>query len=519
MQRVWASLIFAVYLVSSVGLLVYGFNCHIMLFLFARRRREAFKAQQSLLERLGEIERDPRLPTVTTQIAVFNEVNVVERVMRAAARMRYPAGKHEIQVLDDSTDETREVIDRVAAELRSHGHDIVVVRRPTRAGFKAGALANGLKLARGELLAVFDADFIPPADYLLCTVPFFPQDEKLAFVQSRWGHLNRKHSLLTLAQAMGIDSHFIVEQVARGWNGLFMNFNGTAGVWRKSAIEAAGGWHEDTLTEDLDLSYRVQFAGWRGLYLPDVVVPAELPADVNAFRIQQFRWAKGSVQTLIKLMPLLIRSQASLFKKVEAVLHIGGYLVHPMMLTLALLSVPMLVLSARITIAPVIFALLAAPICLSVIAPTIVCLVSQQTLGRNWLRQAVAMPFVLAIGVGLALSNTRAIAQAFFGRSTEFVRTPKRGDRPIKRYRAGFSWVAALEVLLGLYCVYALAFYARTRRFVVTPFLAIYAAGFLYMGLMTFWESVRHLSAFRISFARQRDALRSGSLQVASHSR
>ncbi|MCX7590132.1 MAG: glycosyltransferase [Kiritimatiellae bacterium] len=492
MNSVLSVVILVLYLIPTLGLVAYGLNCYVMLVLFVRRRRQAVAARRAVLERVGTLRHDdPRWPVVTTQIAVYNEVNVIERAMRAAANMIYPPDKHEIQVLDDSTDETREVVDRVAAELRSAGRDVKVVRRPNRHGFKAGALANGLRTARGDLIVVFDADFIPPADYLLSTVPFFLGDEKLGFLQVRWGHLNRNHSFLTRAQSVGIDSHFLIEQVARCWNGLFMNFNGTAGIWRKKAIEAAGGWHEDTLTEDLDLSYRTQFAGWHGLYLPDVVVPAELPCDVNAFRTQQFRWAKGSVQTLIKLMPQLLKSNAGVFKKIEAVLHIGGYIVHPMMLALALLSLPSLAVASAVRASGLIFAVLSVPICLSVVGPTCLCVASQKVAYRDWWRRVALMPLVLVVGVGLALSNSRAVVEALLGRKTEFVRTPKLGDRPVKRYRVRFSWVAVLEVFLGLYSGWAMTRYGLAGKFVVIPFLAIYAAGFLYMGLMTLFEASR----------------------------
>lgn len=482
--------VFLVYLLCTIGLLVYGLNCYVMLALFARRRRKAESALDDMKQRLGDIASRSDLPHVTTQIAVYNELNVSERVMRAACRMRYPRDKHEIQVLDDSTDETRRLVDSVAGELRAEGHDIKVIRREERTGFKAGALAEGLRQAKGELIAVFDADFVPPEDYLTASVPFFIEDEKLGFAQARWGHLNRQRSLLTRAQSIGIDGHFVVEQIARNWNGLFMNFNGTAGLWRREAIEQVGGWQWDTLTEDLDLSYRVQFAGWHSLYLPNVVVPAELPEDINAFRGQQFRWAKGSVQTLIKLMPNLLSARVSAFKKLQAILHMGGYLVHPMMLTLSLLALPILSIMARWNPIPWIFLVLAAPLCFAVIAPSTMYFVSQRVSYTNWVRRVAMLPMLLIVGVGMALSNTRAIAQAVAGHESEFVRTPKRGDRPIKHYRIKLPVMCVFEVLLGIYCSFTLATYLAAGKFLVGPFLAIYAAGFLYVGLLTFAHSL-----------------------------
>ena len=477
-----AVLVFALYLVATLGLLVYGLNCYVMLALFARRRHEALGARARMQEK--KIPPDS-LPVVTTQIAVYNEINVVERIMRATCAMDYPAGKHEIQVLDDSTDETTALAERVAAELRDEGHDIQVLHRTDRVGFKAGALEDGLRQARGELLAVFDADFVPFPDYLMAMAPWFTQNAKLGFAQARWGHLNRRKSLLTRAQAIGIDGHFMVEQIARCWNNLYMNFNGTAGMWRRTAIEQAGGWQWDTLTEDLDLSYRVQFEGWETLYLPDVVVPAELPEDVNAFRGQQFRWAKGSFQTLLKHLPRLLKAPVSRFKKFQAVLHMGGYLVHPLMLALSLLAWPMLSLVSHVRSGTIFFAILALPIALSVVAPSTMYFVSQRTAHRDWVRRIVLLPFLIVVGVGLAISNTKAIIEAAVGRESEFVRTPKRGDREVKHYAIKLPWLAFAEVVLGLYCCYSLAEYAMAGKYAVLPFIAIYAAGFLFVGLLT----------------------------------
>jgi cellulose synthase/poly-beta-1,6-N-acetylglucosamine synthase-like glycosyltransferase len=490
MSPVLSSLIFVLYLVSTVGLLFYGLNCYVMLVLYFRRRREALAAQARLRERLGPSFSDDHLPVVTTQIAIYNEMNVAERCIRAVCDMDYPKEKHEIQILDDSTDETVGLVTRLAAELRAGGYDIKVLHRESRAGFKAGALAEGLSVARGELVAVFDADFVPPKGFLRSTAPFFLDDPKLGFVQTRWGHLNGRSSLLTRAQSVGIDGHFVVEQVARSWNNLYMNFNGTAGIWRCSAIREAGGWQWDTLTEDLDLSYRVQFAGWRTLYLPDVVVPAELPEDVNAFRCQQFRWAKGSFQTLLKTFPRLLRASVPPFKKLQAVLHMSGYAVHPMMLTLSVLAVPILLVTSLWKPESWVYAILSVPLCFSIIAPSTLYFVSQRVTYRDWPRRIALLPVLIIVGVGLALSNSRAIFEALMGRQSDFMRTPKKGDREIKRYRIKLPWLAMLEILLGVYSLFSLGFYLSAGEFVVSPFLAIYAAGFLFMGLLTIVHSL-----------------------------
>ncbi len=484
--RLISTVMLLLYGVATLGLLVYGLNCYVMLILFARKGREALSARKELQRRRGNAPpKSIDLPMVTTQIAVYNEINVIERIMRAACAMEYPADKHEIQVLDDSTDETTELAIRLADELRQAGHDIRVIHRRDRRGFKAGALQEGLQQARGEFLAVFDADFVPPKEFLLSMIPFFLEDKGLGFVQARWGHLNRDASLLTRAQSVGIDGHFLVEQIARCWNRLYMNFNGTAGVWRRQAIQSVGGWQWDTLTEDLDLSYRVQLAGWRTLYLPDVVVPAELPEDVRAFRTQQFRWAKGSIQTLIKLFCPLIRSPIPRFKKLQALLHMGGYLVHPMMLTLSLLALPVLWATADVRIGPFWGILLCLPLCLSTIGPSMLYVTSQKVAYRDWMRRASLLPFLLLVGVGLALSNTHAILEAILGKRSTFLRTPKRGNTPIKQYRMPFPGVAIFEMALGAYSLWTFFEYIYAGKMAVAPFLALYAAGFLFMGFLT----------------------------------
>lgn len=489
MESVLTALVLVFYSLATIGLLLYGLNCYVMLTLFMRRRREVQAHHDQRLSADSLLATGDALPVVTTQIAIYNELNVAERVMRATCNMRYPDGRHEIQVLDDSTDETQQLVERVAAELLQQGHDIKVLHRTDRTGFKAGALQQGLEQARGDVIAVFDADFVPPEDYLLNTASHFASDETLGFVQARWGHLNRRTSLLTRAQAVGIDGHFIVEQIARCWNDLFMNFNGTAGLWRKSAIIDGGGWQWDTLTEDLDLSYRVQFAGWQTLYLPNVVVPAELPEDVNAFRGQQFRWAKGSVQTLIKLFTRLMAADVSPFKKLQAVFHMGGYLVHPMMLTLVLLALPVLHRMPTTRPTGILFAILALPMCFSVIAPSTLYLVGQRALHTKWKRRVLLLPFLMVVGVGMALSNTRAILEAVFKKESDFIRTPKRGDRAVKSYAIRLPWVSVAEIGLGLYACWTLTQYLLAGKLIVSPFLAIYAAGFLFIGALTFCQT------------------------------
>ena len=479
-----AGMVVFLYFSAASALLLYGLNCYVMVGLFWRRRVRASEQRVSVLRQVGNLMDREDVPVVTTQIAIYNEYNVSERAIRAACQMRYPAGKHEIQVLDDSTDETRELVGRVVDELRGQGHDVHHLVREKRTGFKAGALAEGLAVARGDFVGVFDADFVPPEDYLLKVIPFFMTDSKIGLVQARWGHLNRERSLLTRAQSVGIDGHFMVEQAARNWNGLFMNFNGTAGVWSKQAIADGGGWQWDTLTEDMDLSYRVQLAGWKTAYVPDMVVPAELPEDVNAFKSQQFRWAKGSIQTARKILPVLLRRRLPLFTKIQAFFHMTHYAVHPMMLLLSVLALPVLIV-LRVQLAPALFVLLACILGLSMLAPSTLYCVSQRAAYRDWLRRLCCLPFLVVIGVGIALSNTRGVVQALAGHESDFVRTPKRGDKEVKKYEVRLPWWAVVEILLGLYCSWSLGYYLSAGKYFVGPFLAAYAAGFLFVGMLT----------------------------------
>jgi cellulose synthase/poly-beta-1,6-N-acetylglucosamine synthase-like glycosyltransferase len=492
MNQICFVLLIALYLIPTLGLMVYGLNCYVMIVLFQRRRAAATSARLQVMSEMGDLLSRDDLPVVTTQIAIFNERHVAERIIRAVCAMRYPQARHEIQVLDDSTDDTRAVVDRVTDEMRARGYDIHVLHRRLRTGYKGGALAEGLEAARGELLAVFDADFVPPEDYLVSMVPFFLRDSRLGFAQARWGHLNHGFSVLTRAQSIGIDGHFIVEQIARGWNSLFMNFNGTAGIWRRAAIVSGGGWQWDTLTEDLDLSYRVQFEGWKALYLPDLVVPAELPETIAAFRSQQFRWAKGSFQTLIKMLPRLWQEKCSWFKKFEAVMHISGYGVHPLMLALSILALPLLLVTRHVALPAWFFGVTALPLGLSILGPSVLYVYAQCVVDRrNGWKSIYWMPVLMVVGVGLAFSNTRAIIEAIRGRQSEFVRTPKRGDNKGRLYAESFSVIALAEIALGIYGVYTVQVYMQAGRFGAVPFLMLYACGYLYMGILSIWQSIR----------------------------
>lgn len=485
------ALLFAVYAAASAALLVYGTNCYVLVVLFLRRRRErAAESARIIAGASPRFEKRIGLPRVATQIPLYNEANVAELAIRAAASIDYPPHLHEIQVLDDSDDETRRIVDSVADEIRGRGHCITVLRRTDRIGFKAGALAAGLKQTDAEFVAIFDADFVPPPDFLRRTLPFFFADERLGIVQARWSHLNAEESPLTRAQAIGIDGHFMVEQSARAFNGLFMNFNGTAGVWRRAAIEDAGGWSADTLTEDLDLSYRAQLAGWRTHFVAELAVPGELPGTLGAFKSQQFRWAKGSIQSARKLLGRIVRSDASAWTKVQAVLHLTHYAIHPLMLLVALLAWPVMVhfpldLSAKWMIA------LAVLLAFVVLAPNAIYIASQRALRRDWWWQLRWLPVLTCLGIGLTVNNARAVFEGLFGQTGEFVRTPKRGEALRQRYRSAQIVAPWIEIAIGLYCAASLVSYIGTGRYAIGLFLVFYTAGFLSVGLLSMLEQWR----------------------------
>jgi len=489
MRSTFELIVFIAHLVPSLILLAFALNLYVLMFFWLRNRRVRRGRIEAIQAEFKARFTPDDLPVVVTQIPVYNEVTVVERVMRAAAAMEYPPGKHSIQVLDDSNDETCALIDRVAAELNTAGSQVTVVRRPERVGFKAGALQYGMTQTTADFFAIFDADFIPPVDFLMKTMPAMVINDNICLVQARWGHLNRNASPITHAEALGLDGHFTLDQGARSYSGLFMNFNGTAGVWRRQAIDDAGGWHHDTLTEDLDLSYRAQLAGWRCEYLFDLVVPAELPEDMNALKSQQFRWAKGSIQTAIKLMPTILRSDFSVIAKIQAFFQICGYLVHPLILWVAMLSVPysMFVTQYRYPstgLLPFLFML-------GTFAPYLIYGVPQVLLYRtSWWRHVLYLPMITIFGVGIAISNTRAVIEAIRGKQSAFVRTPKAGDKASTRYQVRISRVTVLEALAGLYCVGAILYYLEVDKYAAVSYMAICATGFILVSGLSFLHTV-----------------------------
>jgi cellulose synthase/poly-beta-1,6-N-acetylglucosamine synthase-like glycosyltransferase len=485
-------LAFFLYLIASAGLFLYGLNYYVLLALFARRVK-ATNAHQRQLEAdwqsthpSGQI---TTLPKITTQLPLYNELNVAERAMRAIAAFDYPSSLHQIQVLDDSTDETCELVDHVADELRVSGVWIDVVRREVRDGYKAGALSDAMATAHGEFIAIFDSDFVPAPDFLRSLLPHF-SDEQTGLVQARWGHLNRDESLLTRAQSVGIDGHFAIEQPARSANHLFLNFNGTAGIWRRIAIEDAGGWTADTLTEDLDLSYRAQLKGWHIEYVPHIVVPAELPATYSAFKSQQFRWAKGSIQTAIKLLPQILKSERSIFTKLQSIFHLCHYFAHPLMLVVALTALPALQ-HLCCSVQQLWLIVFAIPLFAATIGPTVLYMTSQYHLHPNdWKGRLLLLPALMLVGFGICISNTRAVLEAFLGIKSGFVRTPKRGTGTAKNYRPVADHVPLLEIAAGIYCAISLVIYAHSGNFAILPFLLLYVVGFSLVGWSSLYEQV-----------------------------
>ncbi len=433
-------------------------------------------------------------PMVTIQLPIFNERYVIERLVEAIARFDYPRDLLEIQVLDDSTDETRQIARACVERYQALGFPIHYVHRTNRTGYKAGALAEGLQLARGEYVAIFDADFIPSPDFLRQTLPYF-YDSKTAMIQTRWTYLNADYSLLTEIERILLDGHFVVEHGARSRRGNFFNFNGTGGVWRRCAIEDAGGWQHDTLTEDTDLSYRAQLRGWRFIYLPDVGCASELPVEMTSFKSQQARWAKGLMQTAKKILPRVLRSNEPLHIKAEAFFHLTGNISYPLMIVLSTMLLPaMIVRFYQGTFQMLVIDL---PLFLaSTCSISSFYLVAQRSLHpKTWKRAVIYMPFVMAVGIGLSVRNAIAVLEALYGRESEFTRTPKhgiegqratqKGHAAKKSYHNRSGWLPYLELALGGYFLATVVYAFQNENYVTIPFLLLFVWGYLYTGAMS----------------------------------
>jgi cellulose synthase/poly-beta-1,6-N-acetylglucosamine synthase-like glycosyltransferase len=476
------------YFLVLLILAIFGVHRYAMVYLYTR-----YRDRKALCRSLPAGKEPPR---VTVQLPLYNEMYVADRLISSVASIRYPKERLEIQVLDDSTDETTAIAEAAVLRARALGLDITLIHRDDRQGFKAGALENGLKTAKGEFILIFDADFIAPPDILEKSLGHF-EDEAVGLVQARWGHVNRDCSLLTEFQSIMLDGHFIMEHGGRNRGGRFFNFNGTAGIWRKSAIVESGGWQHDTLTEDLDLSYRAQMKGFRFVFIEDLVCPAELPVDVNAFRSQQARWAKGSTQVCVKLLPRLLSSTLPLRIKAEAAFHLTANFAYPLMVALSLLMFPAMVI--RYDMGWMEMLLIDVPLFMG--ATTSVCsfyaFAQRQAFGEpSWRARLKYIPGVLALGIGLSVNNARAVIEGLVGKPSEFVRTPKLGvlvsgdEWRKKRYRGHANWVPYFELSLAFYLA-AMAVYALTHgQWGTAPFVLIFLAGYLYIALLSLIQGI-----------------------------
>lgn len=473
-----------VYIIFTIGLSVIGFNVLMLTILFLLHKEDP---QPAIKESITDY------PPVLIQLPLFNERFVVRRLLTAIAGLDYPLDRLEIQVLDDSTDDTTSIIEETIAQLAGAGLLIKHLRRGSRHGYKAGALAYGLGLSDAPIIVVFDADFAPDPDFLKQVVPVLLADDKIGMVQTRWSHLNRDQSMLTRAQALALDAHFVVEQTARQRSGLFMNFSGTAGIWRRECIEDAGGWHEDTLSEDIDLSYRAQLLGWKFIYLPEVSVNAEIPSLMMGFKRQQTRWATGTVQVLRKLTHRVLTANIPLIKKIQGMIHLGGYVVHPLMLGILLLSLPLMLVDG-------LHMFQLAFLGLAMIGSPLEVLVSQRWLGGSWLIRLLVYPVFMFFGMGIIVSNTEAFFRGLSGRQQEFKRTPKfstaanESQESAGQYMIRWDLTTVMELLLMIYAIIS-AVISISKAPALAPFLILYALGTGYVALTTIYQTLSHRRA------------------------
>lgn len=465
----------------------YGLHRYMLVWLFRKYRDRPAVCKERFQE----------LPYVTVQLPFYNEMYVVKRVIDAVCTFDYPRDRLEVQLLDDSTDETQRIAREAAETWRQRGIDIHYIHRDNRSGFKAGALENGLKTAKGEFIAIFDADFVPNGDFLKKTIHYFT-DPKVGLVQGRWEHINRDYSFLTRAQAILLDGHFMMESNTRFLSGRFFNFNGTAGILRRAAIRDAGGWEHDTLTEDLDLSYRAQVKGWKFVFLPDVPAPAELPVEMNSFKAQQCRWAKGAMQTGKKVLPGLLRSSLSPMEKLEAWYHLTGNVCYPIMLILELLLFPALIVRFNqgffelVTIDLPLFVL-------SFASVNCFYITGQRALHKDWYKRILYLPGLMAVGIGITVVVAKAVLEGAVGIKSPFVRTPKfsvDGTAPNwqkKKYRGRLGVIPFLEIGLGLYFTYVNYYAWSLGMYGIIPFLFLFQFGYFYTGLGSLVQSLKRL--------------------------
>jgi cellulose synthase/poly-beta-1,6-N-acetylglucosamine synthase-like glycosyltransferase len=497
----WAMLLpyFGVLIVLSV----YGVHRYEVIRTYFKHRRNATGAPPRRFD---------RLPPVTIQLPLYNERYVVERLIEEAVKIEYPKELLQIQVLDDSTDDTAPFAEALCERYRNIGYPIQYLHRSNRHGFKAGALQEGLASATGELVAIFDADFCPPPDFLTRTVHFFA-DPKVGVVQTRWSYINRDYNFLTEVEAILLDGHFILEHGARSRAGLFFNFNGTAGILRRAMIDDSGGWQHDTLTEDSDLSYRAQLQGWRFVYLPGLDCPSELPVEIHGFQVQQSRWAKGLTQVAKKLLPAILKADIPKRVKAEAFLHLTPNISYPLMIVVSALMLPVMIVRFYMGWMQMLFLDLPL-IAASFWSISLFYVIAQKELyPKHWKRSVFMLPMLMAVGVGLTIINTRAVLEAIFGVETAFARTPKYaiGDRPVnlevKKYRRRSGWLPYLEIGFGTYFVGMMVFAVQTYNFFSLPFLALFVMGYYWAGFGTLYQEhqgrLRWMRQQKLALARQ----------------
>ncbi|MHC4983517.1 MAG: cellulose synthase family protein [Planctomycetota bacterium] len=483
-QHLAQTMFMSVYIFVMVMVSIYGLHRYGLVLLYYRHRRKVNKPSGYFEE----------LPHVTVQLPMYNERLVARRIVAKTCEIDYPREKLQMQVLDDSTDDTCVLARAAVEEFRAKGFDIEYIHRDNREGYKAGALANGLKTAKGEFITIFDADFLPEPSILRRSIDYFA-DPRVCVVQARWEHLNRNDSLLTRSQAIFLDGHFAIEHVARNRSERFMSFNGTAGTWRRAAIDDAGGWQHDTLTEDLDLSYRAQLKGWKFVFLPDLTAPAELPPEMSAFKAQQFRWTKGGAQTAMKLLPKVMLSKLPLKVKVEAFFHLTCFTMHIYMLLMISMLFPAIMLRYNAALPPSIWRSLfdVSVFVLATLSASLFYVASQVELFGDWRTAVKYLPVMMAVGVGLCISNTKAIIEALFGKKSEFVRTPKYGGKVVRlfssdrsRKKRRRSLLPYVEFLFGLYmCFCVVACFTFAYSPLTAPFLLMFAFGFFYVSVMS----------------------------------
>ncbi|HEV3329578.1 MAG TPA: glycosyltransferase [Bryobacteraceae bacterium] len=497
----WAMLI--PYFTILVILSVYGIHRYETIRTYFKHRKNVVTDAPQRFE---------HLPPVTVQLPIYNERYVVERLIEETVKMEYPQGLLQIQVLDDSTDDTAPFAEALVARYQALGYPIEYHHRSNREGYKAGALQAGLATATGEFVAVFDADFCPPPDFLLRTIHFFVE-RTVGVVQTRWSYINRDYNFLTKVEAMLLDGHFILEHGARSRAGYFFNFNGTAGILRKAMIADAGGWQHDTLTEDTDLSYRAQLKGWRFVYVPGLDCPSELPVEMHGFQVQQSRWAKGLTQVAKKLLPAILRADLPKRLKVEAFLHLTPNLSYPLMIVVSALMLPVMIV--RFYMGPFQMVFVDLPLIVaSFWSISLFYVVAQRELyPKTWKRSILMLPMLIAVGVGLTVINTRAVLEALFGVQTAFARTAKFAisDRPmnleVKRYRSRAGWLPYAEILVGLYFVTMVVFAIETNNFFALPFLLLFVFGYWWAAFSTLYQEhqgrMRWLRERKLELARQ----------------